>query len=127
MKLARLLILLGSILLFASGLLHLLGYPYIFPPLVKAEVDAKLIGAIKALWSAFTFQFVVVSPALVWLSRRPQGRNLILFLCLIPLINAILTYLLIGSFVGSYLVSAGTVLVLIGAWQLPNSENSPAQ
>jgi hypothetical protein len=127
MKLARLLILLGSIVLFASGLLHLLGYPYIYPPLVKAGVDAKLIGAIKAVWSAFTVQFVVVSAALVWLSRRPQGRSLILFLCLIPLIDAVLMYLLVGPFIGSYLVSAGTVLVLIGAWLLPSSQNSLAQ
>jgi hypothetical protein len=121
MKLARLLILLGSIVLFVSGLLHLLGYPHISPPLVKAGVDAKLISAIKALWLAFTVQFVVVSAVLVWLSRRPQGRNLIFFLCLIPLIDAVLMYLQVGPFIGSYLVSAGTVLVLIGAWQLPNS------
>ena len=98
MKPASWLILLGSIVLFAGGLLHLLGYPYIFPPLVKAGVEARLIGALKAMWSAFAVQFVILSVALVCISRRPQGRNLILFLCLIPLINAILMYSLIGPF-----------------------------
>lgn len=122
MKLASWLILLGSMVLFASGLLHLLGYPYIFPLLVKAGVEAKVIGAIRALWPAFTVQFVVLSVAFVWISRRPQGRNLILFLCLIPLIDAILMYSLVGPFIGSNLVLAGTVLVLIGAWLLPRGE-----
>jgi hypothetical protein len=124
MKLPRWLILLGSILLFASGLLHLLGYPYIFPALLKAGIDRKLIGALKALWLAFTVSFVVVSAAFIFLSRRPQGRNLILFLCLLPLINAILMYSLVGPFIGSYVVSAGTVLVLIGAWLLPRNQTT---
>lgn len=126
MKLASWLILLGSIVLFAGGLLHLLGYPYIFPPLVKAGVEARLIGALKAMWSSFAVQFVILSVAIVWIGRRPQGRNLILFLCLIPLINAILMYSLIGPFIGSYLLSAGTVLLLTGAWLLTRGDASPS-
>jgi hypothetical protein len=120
MKLAHWLILLGSIVLFASGLVHLLGYPHIFPVLVSAGVDLRLIGAIKTLWLSFTVEFVILSPAFVWISRLPRGRNLLLFLTLIPLMNAFLMYYLIGPFIGAHMVLAGALLLLLGAWLLPS-------
>ena len=46
---------------------------------------------------------------------------------LLPLTNAVLMYSLVGPFIGSYLVSAGTVLVLIGAWLLPRNPTTAAQ
>jgi hypothetical protein len=68
---------------------------------------------------SFAVQFVVVSPVFVCLSHRAQGRYVIFFLFLLPLINGILMYWLAGPIIGSYTVSAGTVLVLLGACRLP--------
>jgi hypothetical protein len=94
--------------LFGGGLLRLWGYPYIFPPLVRAAgVDAQLIGAVYAVWLSFAVQFVAASPVLVCLSRRAQGRYVISLLFLLPLVNAILMYRLVGPIIGSYTVSAG--------------------
>ena len=62
---------------------------------------------------------MAVSPVFICLSRRAQGRNVMSLLFLLPLINAILMYRLVGPIIGSYRVSAGTVLVLLGAWRLP--------
>ena len=70
------------------------------------------------LWLSFAVHFVAVSPVFVCLSRRAQGRYVISLFFLLPLINAILMYRLVGPIIGSY-TSAGTVLVLLGAWRLP--------
>lgn len=104
---ARWLVLLGSMVLFGGGLLRLWGYPYIFPPLVRAGVDAQLMGAVYAVWLSFAVQFVAVSPVFVCLSRRAQGGYVISLLFLLPLVNAILMYRLVGPIIGSYTVSAG--------------------
>ena len=77
MTLPRWLILLASIILFGGGLLHLIGYKFLIPALVNAGVDPKLLGAVKATWLAFSVQFWFLSPALVWISRRPAALSLI--------------------------------------------------
>lgn len=124
MTLARWLILFGCIILFCSGLVHLLGYPHLFPVLAATRLDPGLIGALLALWASFSIQFLVLSPAMFWISRRPHPRNLLLFLSLIPVANAILMYHFVGPFIGSYLVSAGALLVVVGALLLPGSNAS---
>ena len=122
MTLPRWLILLASIILFGGGLLHLIGYKFLIPALVNAGVDPKLLGAVKATWLAFSVQFWFLRPALVWISRRPAARSLLLYLALIPLIDAALMYYYVGPFIGAYIVSAGAILLLIGAWLLPRGE-----
>ena len=122
MTLPRWLILLASIILFGGGLLHLIGYKFLIPALVNAGVDPKLLGAVKATWLAFSVHFWFLSPALVWISRRPAARSLLLYLALIPLIDAALMYYYVGPFIGAYIVSAGAILLLIGAWLLPRGE-----
>jgi peptidoglycan/LPS O-acetylase OafA/YrhL len=77
---------------------------------------------VKATWLAFSVQFWFLSPALVWISRRPAARSLLLYLALIPLIDAALMYYYVGPFIGAYIVSAGAILLLIGAWLLPPGE-----
>jgi hypothetical protein len=123
MKLARWLILAGSIVLFAAGILHIIGYFYAMPVLVKASVDARFLGAIKCVWLVFTVELAILSPAFVWLSRRPAARSLLLYLALIPLIDGILMYYFVGVFIGSNMVAVGTVLLLAGVWLLPHSKN----
>ena len=124
MTLPRWLILLASIILFCGGLLHLIGYKIAIPALVNAGVDPKLLGAVKAVWFAFSVQFCFLSPAIVWISRRPAARSLLLYLALIPVINAALMYYYVGPFIGAYIVSVGAILWLLGAWLLPRDEAS---
>ena len=119
---ARWLVLLGSIVLFCAGLLHLLGYPHIFPVLHAAGLNPQLIGALLALWASFSVQFVVLSSALVWISWRPRARTLLLFLALVPAANAALMYHFIGPFIGAHMVLGGTVLLVAGAWMMPRDQ-----
>ena len=123
MTLPRWLILLASIILFCGGLLHLIGgYKFMMPALVNAGVDPTLVGAVKAVWLAFSVQFWFLSPAIVWISRRPAARSLLLYLALIPVIDAALMYYYVGPFIGAYIVSVGAILLLLGAWLVPRGE-----
>lgn len=122
MSLARWLILLASIILLAAGLMHVIGYFYLMPVLVKYGVDPKYLGVVKCVWFVFTVELAVLAPAFVWISRRPGPRWLLIYLALIPVIDAILMYYFVGSFIGSNMVAGGALLLLIGAWLLPHSE-----
>jgi hypothetical protein len=120
-KLARWLILLGSVVLFCGALLHLIGFKFVVPAIANTGMDAKLVGALKCVWLVFSVELLVLSPALVWISRRPGGRGLLFYLALIPLIDGVLMYYFVGSFIGSNIVAAGTVLLLVGGWLLPHA------
>jgi hypothetical protein len=121
---ARWLILLASIILFCAGLMHIIGYTFLIPVLVKTGVDAKILGAIKAVWLVFSVELVILSPAFVWLGQRPGSRSLLLYLALIPLIDAGLMYYFVGGFTGFYMVAGGALVLLAGAWLLPRRSTS---
>lgn len=121
---ARWLILLGCIVLFCGGLMHLIGYHLLVPTIAKAGVDASVLGALKAVWLAFSVQFLVLSPAIAWISRRPGTRSLLLYLTLIPVIDAILMYHFVGPFIGAHIVAVGSVLLVAGGWLLPRGAAS---
>ena len=123
MTLPRWLVLLASIVLFCAGLLHIVGYSYLMPLLVKAGVEPRVLGAVKAVWFVFSVELVILAPAFVWINRRPGARSLLLFLTLIPLIDAGLMYHFVGLFIGTYMVAAGALLLLVGAWLLPRSDS----
>jgi hypothetical protein len=125
MTLARWLILLGSLVLFAAALLHVIGgFFYLIPALVKAGIDPRLVATVKCVWLVFTVELVLLTPAFVWISRRPDGRSLLLYLALVPLIDGVLMYYFVGPFIGSNMVAGGTLLLLIGAWLLPRGHTS---
>jgi hypothetical protein len=121
---AHWLILLACIVLFCAGLMHIIGYTFLIPVLAKTGVDASILGALKAVWLAFSVQFVVLSPAIVWISRRPGTRSLLLYLALIPVLDAILMYHFVGPFIGAHMVAGGALLWLAGAWLLPRGAAS---
>jgi len=122
LSLARWLILLASILLFAAGLMHVIGYSFVLSALVKSGVESTIIGAVKAVWFVFTVELVVLGPAFVWISRRSGARPLLLYLALIPVIDAVLMYQFVGLFIGTYMVAGGALLLLAGAWILPHAD-----
>ncbi len=123
MKLARLLILLGSIVMFVGALLHIVGGMLgVFPVLAKAGVAPLVAGAIKCVWLVVSAHGVLLAPAFVWISRRQGTRSLLRYLSLIPLVDAVLMFHFVGLFMGLYLVSTSALLLLAGAWLMPGSE-----
>ena len=123
MKLARLLILLGSIVMFVGALLHIVGGSLgVFPVLVKAGVAPLVAGAVKCVWLVVSAHGVLLAPALVWISRLPGTRSLLRYLALIPLVDAVLMFRFVGLFVGFYMVAACALLLSAGAWLMPSDQ-----
>jgi len=121
---ARLLILSGSIVMFVGALLHILGGSVgVFPVLVKAGVDPRVAGAVKCVWLVVSAHGVLLAPALVWISSRQGTRPLLLYLALIPVVDAVLMYSFVGFFSGFYIVSTSALLLLAGAWLLPRNQS----
>jgi len=121
-KSARLLILLGSIVLFLGGLAHALGYVKLFPMIAASNLRPDLVSALRCVWLVFSAHALLLSPALVWISRRPGTRSLLRYLMLIPLVDALLMYHFVGFFLGFYMLATATVLLTAGAWLMPASE-----
>ena len=119
MPIARCLILAASIILFCNGLAHLPGYSHVIPILAQKGVPPGIVGAIKVIWLTYTIHLVLLSVAIVWISRLPGTRSLLLFLVLFPLCDAALMFHFIGPFIGLYAVTTAALLLLIGGWLLP--------
>ena len=125
MKLPRLLILLGSIVMFVGALLHILGgLRGVFPAVEKAGIDPLVAGAIKCVWLVVSAHGVLLAPALVWISRRPDTSSLLRYLALVPVVDAVLMYSFVGFFSGFYIVSTSALLLLAGAWLLPRNQSA---
>jgi len=127
MTVARCLILSAGIVLFCTGLAHLLGYSHVIPILVASSVPRHIVSAIKGLWLTYSAHLVLLSVAIVWISRLSGTRSLLLFLALIPVADAILMYHFVGLFIGFYAVSIAALLLLIGGWLLPHAEKHAPQ
>lgn len=126
MKLARGLVIIGSLLLFLVGLMHAFGSERIFPRLASA-LDAGLFGAIKGLWWSFSVEFVVLSFVTFWSSRLPNGRGLVLLCTLIPAATAALMYRFVGPFIGAHMLAVASVFLAVGGFLLPpGRESHPA-
>ena len=124
MKLARQLILLGSIVMFAGALLHILGgLRGVFPVLANAGMNPRIVGAIKCVWLVVSAHGLLLAPALVWISRRPDTRSLLRYLVLIPVVDAVLMYCFVGFFAGFYIVATSALLLLAGAWVMPQTND----
>jgi hypothetical protein len=121
MKIARVLILLAAIVTFLAGLAHLFGYKFVIPILLSSNLQPKITEALKAVWLIYSIHLVLLSVVIVWLSRLPGTRSLLLFLALFPITDAILMLRFVGPFLGLYMVSTAAVLLLVGAWLLPRS------
>jgi hypothetical protein len=124
MKLSRLLILLGSIVMFLAALLHIVGGSMgVFPILAKSGMDPRIAGAIKCVWLVVSAHGVLLAPALVWISRRPGTGSLLRYLALIPTVDAVLMFRFVGLFSGFYIVATSALLLLAGAWLMPRDQS----
>ena len=123
MKIARMLILLSAIVTFLAGLTHTVGYKFVIPMLINSDLQPKITEALKAVWLIYSIHLVLLSVAIVWLSRLPGTRSLLLFLALFPITDATLMLRFVGPFIGLYMVTTAALLLLAGAWLLPRSSD----
>ena len=121
MKAARVLVVIGTLLLLAVAMLLAYGYRFVMPVLAGTNIPPELLRAIKGLWLAMSVQLVLLCLVIVWASRLPNGRTLVLLCTLVPAAVTILLYCFVGVFIGSIGFTLATVLLAAGGFLLPKS------
>ncbi len=119
MKVARWLILIGSLLLLFGAILHLYGYTFIMPRIAATDAGPEIINVFKALWWSLSVPGIVLCPLIIWASRLPNGRGLVLLCTVIPAAIGLLLFYFLGWFIGSIVFSLATLLLLAGGLMLP--------
>lgn len=121
MRIARWLVLAGSVVLFLTALVHGSGYASLSGAIEQSGAKPLVVSAFKALWLMFSFHLIVLSAVFIAASRSPRGRRLVLLCSLIPLSDTALLFHFLGVFIGTLAVALATVLFLIGGYLLPPS------
>jgi hypothetical protein len=117
MKTARLLTLLGSLVLLGSAIFHGVGYFQVTGALAMETLRRpQLAGIFKACW--LTFSIAMAAFALIALVARSleRGGPIVLLCAAANAVNGFLLFHFLGLFIGVYLVSIVTVLFLVGGY-----------
>jgi hypothetical protein len=124
-KAARWLIWIGSLLVFLGAILHAYGYTFAMPRVTATNAGPEILNVFKALWWSFSIAGVVLSPIIIWASRLPGGRGLVLLCAVIPAATSVLMFCLLGVFIGSITFGAATLFLLAGGLMLPVNSRIP--
>jgi len=122
MKIARWLTLLGSLVLIGSAIFHLTGYTSVLL-IEAAAIRPPLDGVLKALW--LTFSVLLLGLAAIALLARGMGRGgwVVLSCGATTGVTALLLLRFLGPFIGFYLLTVVTVLLLVGGWIQAKNQN----
>ncbi len=121
-KIARWLIVAGSVVLFLTALLHGFGYLQVSRVLETSDMKPFLTGGFKALWLMFSIHVLILGAAFIAASRIPEGRGLVLLCTLIPACDTTLLFHFVGVFIGTIALALATLLFLAGGLLLPQGE-----
>ena len=117
MKIAKWLVRIGSGLLFATGCLHMVGYPLSLPLL--AGVQPVGLAAFKTLSLSFGFTLMILAAVIALVSRLAHAKNILMVTVLIPLVDVALMFHFLGLFMGtiSVLVAVATLVAGVLMWR----------
>jgi len=124
MRIARCLILAGSVVLLLTALLHGSGYVKASTALDAGGAFSFKTGGFKMLWLAYSIHLVVVSAIATVASFIPKGRRIILLCTLIPGCDAVLLLHFVRIFIGTICLGIATLLFLAGGLMMPKGEAS---
>jgi hypothetical protein len=116
MKTARLITLIGSLVLFASGIFHSTGYSMITNSLTKEPIRPELANILKACWLAFSVELMGLAVIAFAARSLDRGGPIVLICAAASAANGLLLFHFLALFIGTYLVSIVTVLFFIGGW-----------
>jgi len=127
-RVGRILVVLGSIVLFASAAVHwFAAYPGISKALGASNLNAGLPAALRAVFLLVGWDWVVVAVvALLAAFTETSLRKILVLICgLAVLAETALTLAFIGIFVGNEMIGSAAVLLIIGGVLLQNSPATP--
>ena len=90
------------------------------PRVAATNASPEILNVFKALWWSLSVPGIVLCPVIIWASRMPGGRGLVLLCTVIPAATGILLFCYLGWFIGSIIFSVVTVLLLVGGLMLPS-------
>ena len=126
MKNARLITLIGSVVLFASGILHGTGYAMITESLAKDPTSAQLASILKACWLAFSIEMVALALIAFVARSLDRGGSIVLLCAAATAANGFLLFHFLGPFIGVYLVAVVAMLFFVGGYlQVKASPRNP--
>jgi len=124
---ARILVVLGSIVLFASAAVHsLAAYPGLSSALSASNLSARLGGALRAVFLMAGWDWIVLAivALLAAFTETKLRKTLVLFCGAAILVETLLTLAFIGVFLGNEMIGSATVLLIVGGLLI---QNGPAE
>lgn len=116
-KAARVFVILGGVMLFASAALHCLaGYKQGFPALAASNLNPGLQAAFRVIFLAAAWHWLVIAIiALLAASTQTRLRKTLVLLCgLAVLLEAAVGATLMGLFIGNEMIGAAALLLVSG-------------
>ncbi len=119
MRTAKWLIVMGSIVLLATAVLHSTGYREVTEAIQATGAKPLLVSSVKALWLMFSIHLFVLSAVFVSAISVAGARRVILVAAAIPLADTVLLFHFVGIFIGTIALATATVLFLLGGLLSP--------
>lgn len=116
-KAARILVTIGSLVLFASAALHFLGgYSTGFPALAASNLNAGLQTAFRVVFLSVGWDQILLGLiALVAAFKATSARKALVLVCgLGVFIEAAVGAAMMGIFIGNAIIGAAAILITIG-------------
>jgi hypothetical protein len=116
-KAARAFVILGSLVLFVSAVLHCVGgYEAGFPALSASNLDPHLQTAFRVVFLSLAWQWIItaVVALLAGLTRTRLRQILVLFCGLAVLLEAAVGASMMGLFIGNEMIGIGALLLVCG-------------
>ncbi|MGD0841416.1 MAG: hypothetical protein ABSA32_09690 [Candidatus Acidiferrales bacterium] len=116
-KAARIFVIIGSVVLFASAALHLFGgYSQILPLLVASNLSPRLKEAFRVVFLSLGWHWIVVATvALLAGVTETRLRKVLVLICgLSVLIEAGVGASMMGFFIANELIGAAALLLVCG-------------
>jgi hypothetical protein len=123
-KAARILVTIGSVVLFAAGVLHFFaGYSAGFPALAASNLQVGLQTAFRVVFLSLGWDWILFGTiALVAAFKATAARRALVLVCgLGVLIEAAVGAGMMGIFIGNEMIGAAAILIVIGGLLFENA------
>ncbi len=120
---ARILVAIGSVVLFASAVLHFFaGYSTGFPALAASNLNVGLQTAFRVVFLSVGWDWILLGIiALVAAFKATAARKALVLVCgLGVLIEAVVGAAIMGIFIGNVIIGAAAILIIIGGLLFEN-------
>ena len=120
---ARVLVTIGSIVLFASAALHsLAAYPKVSAALSASNLNARLQRPLRAVFLMVGWDWIVIAiVALLAAFTETRLRKILVLCCGVAvLVETALTLVFIGVFLGNEMIGTAAVLLIVGGLLVQN-------